>query len=145
MFLVVIRCSKLQLAILLIFYLGSILAVSRSSLPILLLLTLGACLSAGFFRELNILLGRSKNSLLGIHFRALYANFIYPQQQIRLVLSRVSYFSEYLIVLDFKEEGGSEPLWGRYFNPRRFVVLWPDSLCDMHRRRLRRYLMFERK
>lgn len=144
MFVVLIRCSKLQLAILLIFYLGALLALGRSSLPVSLSLALGVCLSICFSAELKILLGRSKYSLLGIQFSSLYASLIYPQQQIRLVLSRLSYYSEYLIVLDFKEEGGSDSVWGRYFDPRRFVVLWPDSLGEEHRRRLRRYLMFER-
>ena len=143
MFLLSIRRSGLQAAILLIFYLGTLYGLKFSALPGLLSMGLVAAISLCFFAELNRLLVRSKHSSLAIHFNDLDVRLIFPRNETRVVLSRISYFSEWLIVLDFSGKHGASISWTRYFDPHRFVALWPDSLSEPDRRRLRRYLLFE--
>lgn len=105
MLVVTARKSLVQATILLIAWLGTLYALSICDLNWLLLASMALLACYCFALELYRCLGYGSNSLRAICLHERRGRLIYADRQIQVGPLRISYFSEFLIVLDFASKG----------------------------------------
>ncbi len=149
-----LHCSRIELGFVSTCHLCALLSVAYSDLIMLLSLMLASAVTTNYIKYLRVLYKTFVRPISGsIEISPAILSIGQDSAQLRqrggLVtteLPRVSYWSEYLLVLhlraeqDYSTDGSAIPKRSRKAMK---LVLWPDSLSRADNKKLRRYLRFD--
>ena len=133
-----LRYSRIEFCFRLSCHLAALFALTLSDL----IFVITALVGSGILLSLTALLGEPgggrRRRIYSIALSRRHSKLRYGDRVVEVDLPWLSFFSEFLMVLNFRPvpATGSRP--GR---PIR-VVIWPDTLSEVEDRRLRRYLRF---
>lgn len=133
-----LRYSRIEFCFRLSCHLAALFALTLSDL----IFVITALVGSGILLSLTALLGEPgggrRRRIYSIALSRRHSKLRYGDRAVEVDLPWLSFFSEFLMVLNFRQVA---PTGSRPGRPIR-VVIWPDTLSEVEDRRLRRYLRF---